>query len=86
MGEAGDARGATGTTGVEPEKVPGIIIIKQMLNLEANIVCSPAWCMVKAGVMQAGYAIPETLPESGDIPATAKQIKPAFTCFAGLWF
>ncbi len=80
------ARQKSATTGIEPEKVSGSTeVIKRMRDFEveyrllSGVAHGQGWAL-----MQAGYAIPETLPESGDIPATAKQIKPAFTCFAGL--
>ena len=56
-----------------------------MLNFEveyrllSGVAHGQGWAL-----MQAGYTIPETLPGPGDSSATAKQIKPAFTCFAGL--
>lgn len=80
------ARQKTADTGIEPEKVPGSTeIIKRMLSFEveyrllSGVAHGQGWALI-----QAGYAIPETLPGPGSSPATPKQIKPMFTCFAGL--
>jgi hypothetical protein len=79
------ARQKTADTGIEPAKVPGpTAIIKQMLDFEveyrllSGVAHGQSWAL-----MQAAYPIPDTLP-GPDVPPTGKQIKPAFTCFAGM--
>jgi hypothetical protein len=79
------AKQKTAATGIEPAKVPGSTeIIRRMLDFEveyrllSGVAHGQSWAL-----MQAAYAIPETLPGPDDAPPTGKQIKPAFACFAG---
>jgi hypothetical protein len=80
------ARQKTADTGIKPTKVPGSTeIIKRMLDFEveyrllSGVAHGQGWAL-----MQAAYAISETLPGLHDASPTGKQIKPAFICFAGV--